>query len=46
MEMIGGNEEGNEQADEVEILVEWSRSSDKTKPHSSTNQPVTLILVL
>ena len=47
MEMVGGNEEGNEQVDEVEILVECeSRSSDKTKPHSSTNQPVTLILVL
>ena len=31
MEMVGGNEEGNEQVDEVEILVECeSRSSDKT----------------
>ena len=46
MEMVGGTKEGNEQADEVEILVEWSRSSDKTKPHSLTNQPVALILVL
>ena len=34
MEMVGGNKEGNEQADEAEILVEWSRSWNKTEPNT------------